>query len=76
MRHLALFALLLLAGCRNVIGPFDPRPPVRVDDPRLSIEEQQALGRQFLALPDESPLAGPPSGAARRENDVGQRLGR
>jgi hypothetical protein len=76
MRHLALVAILFLAGCRNVIGPFDPRPPVRVDDPRLSIEEQEALGRQFLALPDESSLAGPPSGAARRDNAEGRRLGR
>ena len=76
MRRLAFLTLLILAGCRNVIGPFDARPPVRVDDPRLSIEEQEARGRQFLALPDESPLAGPPSGAARRDNAEGQRLGR
>jgi len=76
MRHAFLLAIVFLAGCRNVIGPFDPRPPVRVDDPRLSIPEQEALGRQYIGLPDESPLAGPPSGAARRENDAGQRLGR
>jgi hypothetical protein len=34
-----------------------------VDDPRLSIGEQQSRGRDRWALPDESPRVAPPSGA-------------
>jgi hypothetical protein len=71
MRYAFLLAVLLLAGCRNVIGPFE-RGQVKVDDPRLSIPEQEALGRQYLSLPDESPLAGPASGAARPIVDTGR----
>ena len=62
-RHFLLF-VVLLAGCENLVGPFR-RPPTRVDDPRLSIPEQEKLGRQNLGLIDESPLAGPTSGTAR-----------
>jgi hypothetical protein len=71
MRATWLLIILLAAGCRNVVGPFE-RPQVRVDDPRLSIPEQEALGRHYLSLPDESPLAGPASGAARPIVDVGR----
>lgn len=61
MRRLYLVSVLLLAGCQNVLGPFGDRKPERVDDPLLSISEQQRRGRDRLALPDESVLA-PPTG--------------
>jgi hypothetical protein len=55
-------ALLCLAGCQNVIGPFAPRTPERVDDPHYSIAEQESRGRNRYALPDDSPRVAPPSG--------------
>jgi hypothetical protein len=64
MRRLLLLGVLLLAGCQNVAGPFARREPVRVDDPRLPISEQQRLARDRLPLPDESNKVGPHSGAA------------
>jgi hypothetical protein len=63
MRPILMLCLLLLAGCQSVSGPLQPRSPVRVDDPCLTISEQERLGRDRLALPDES--VGPTSGAAR-----------
>lgn len=51
MHRLFLAGLALLAGCQGVQGPFTARPPARVDDPWLSIEEQERRGREFLALP-------------------------
>lgn len=59
MRRLLMTSLVLLAGCQNLAGPFQARPAVRVDDPRLSIEDQEKLGRDRLALPDPAPV---PSG--------------
>lgn len=57
MRRLFLFGALLLMGCSgNLVGPFAPRPPQRVDDPLLSINEQEKRGRDRLAYPDESPV--------------------
>jgi hypothetical protein len=52
MRKLILLGILLLAGCQNVVGPLGYRRPLRVDDPNLTIEEQQRRGRDRLALPD------------------------
>lgn len=71
MRRLTLAGLLLVAGCQNVIGPFQQREPRRVDDPCLSIAEQKRLGRDRLALPESSPSAGPPTDVNPR--DVPQR---
>ena len=51
MHRLFLAGLALLAGCQSVQGPVAPRRPVRVDNPRLSIDEQERLGREYLALP-------------------------
>jgi hypothetical protein len=62
MRQLWILGAFCLIGCQNVIGPLEYRKPVRVDDPRLPIEEQQKLGRDRLSLPDNSPAVGPPSG--------------
>ena len=71
MRRCLCFALVLLAGCQNLVGPFR-RPPTKVDDPRLSISEQEKLGRQFYALPDESPEVAPHSGIVRPGADAGR----
>lgn len=53
MRRVFLLGALLLTGCQNVIGPFQSRAPQRVDDPLLSIGEQQRRGRDRLALPED-----------------------
>lgn len=47
-----LLSALLAAGCGNVVGPFAHREPERVDDPRLSIPEQERKARARLAYPD------------------------
>lgn len=57
MRCLILLVALLLAGCaNNFIGPWRRicQPPVRIDDPRLTIQEQQSLQRSRVALPEAS----------------------
>jgi hypothetical protein len=59
MHRLFVLGVLFLAGCHNVIGPFEPRKPERVDDPLLSINEQQRRGRDRLALPEESARVAP-----------------
>ena len=59
MRYILVVGIALAAGCQNVIGPFEARDPVRVDDPRLTLEEQDRLRRDRYALPDESYAAGP-----------------
>jgi hypothetical protein len=53
MRYAILLGALLLAGCQNTVGPFAPREPQRVDDPLLSIPEQQQRGRDRLSLPED-----------------------
>jgi hypothetical protein len=65
-RRVFLLALLLATGCESVRGPFAPRSPVRVDDPRLTIPEQQALGRERMGLPDNSWVLPPEAGARPR----------
>jgi hypothetical protein len=54
MRALVLLGALLLAGCQNIIGPFQHRKPERVDDPLLTIPEQEQRGRDRLAIPEMS----------------------
>lgn len=61
MRRILLAAVLALGGCCNVNGPFAARPPQRVDDPRISIAEQEVRGRDRLPLPFEVPEAMPRS---------------
>jgi hypothetical protein len=51
MRRLLLLGILLVAGCQNVLGPFQ-RPGGRVDNPCLTIGEQGRISRDRLALPD------------------------
>jgi hypothetical protein len=60
MRRLLLASLLLLAGCRTFVGPFAHRQPQRVDDPHLTIPEQEQRSRDRLALPEESATVAPP----------------
>jgi hypothetical protein len=62
MRRFVVLVALLAAGCHNVLGPFEHRRPERVDDPHLSIGEQEREGRARLALPEESRAIGPNSG--------------
>jgi hypothetical protein len=71
MPRVLLCVLVCLAGCQNLVGPWR-RTPTKVDDPRLSIAEQEALGRQHLALPEESPRLMPHSGIARPGTDAGR----
>jgi hypothetical protein len=57
MRAILLLSVLLLAGCtNNVRGPWQRicDPPRRLDDPRLTIREQEALQRSRIALPEPS----------------------
>ena len=59
MRRILLLCALFLAGCLNVTGPFKPRSPARVDDPRLSPSEQEAKARDRWAIPDAGARIGP-----------------
>jgi hypothetical protein len=59
MRRLIVLGIVLLAGCRSVVGPFEHRDPQRVDDPLLTIGEQERRGRDRLALPEYSPRVAP-----------------
>jgi|GEM_PF-2456741 len=60
--RLLLVGALFLLGCQNIVGPFQQRKPERVDDPLLTINEQQRRARDRLALPDDSPNAVPSTG--------------
>lgn len=59
MRKLIVVGALVMAGCQNIVGPFQSRPPQRVDDPLAGrvgqdrIAEQQRRGRDRLALPED-----------------------
>jgi hypothetical protein len=55
MRRIILLGVLLLAGCEGTTGPLQNRGNLNaVNDPRLSIQEQKALARDRLALPDNT----------------------
>jgi hypothetical protein len=54
MRKLVLVSMLFLTGCQNVVGPLGYRKPMRVDDPGVTIDEQQRRARDRLALPEEA----------------------
>jgi hypothetical protein len=64
--HRTLLVVLLLVcagtGCQSTGGLFQRgRPRERIDDPRLTIEEQERRGREKLAAP-EGREVGPPTG--------------
>jgi hypothetical protein len=61
MHRYLLACVLLAAGCQGVVGPFQYRPPQRVDDPRFPIDEQERRGRDRLAFPESSPRVAPPT---------------
>ncbi len=61
LRYLLLVAILAQLGCQGVVGPLQYRQPKRVDDPYLSIPEQQKLGRDQIGMPVQSWEAGPPT---------------
>jgi hypothetical protein len=63
MRRILLIILFLTTGCENLRGPLAPRSPMRVDDPSLTIPEQQARGRDRMGLPDNSSVLPPEAGA-------------
>ena len=71
MKRIVLAALVLVAGCQNLVGPFRSRPPERVDDPLYTIAEQQRRGRARLALPDDQTTLAPKTYAG--PNDVNGR---
>lgn len=60
MRRMIVVGILSLAGCQGTVGPFAHRMPQRVDDPCLTIPEQERRGRDRLSLPVESPQLAPP----------------
>jgi hypothetical protein len=62
MRRLLLLSILCLTGCNNIVGPFGQRKPERVDDPLISISEQQRRARYSLALPDDVDKVAPSTG--------------
>jgi hypothetical protein len=58
MRRLGLIGiLLLLAGCQSSTSSLGYRRPSRVDDPMLSIEEQQSRGRSRYSYIEDDRLA-------------------
>ncbi len=74
MRRLYLIATLFLCGCANLVGPFQPRQPVRVDDPRLTIGEQERNGRSYLPLPVESEAVAPTPQGLEHPGSWGSRV--
>jgi hypothetical protein len=55
MRSILYLCVAFLIGCQGVVGPRERAgDPKRFDDPRLSIPEQQQLGRDRIALPESS----------------------
>ncbi|MFL5245394.1 MAG: hypothetical protein ACJ8FY_25135 [Gemmataceae bacterium] len=55
MRRLCLLSILLLAGCQGLVGPRQRRDnPQPVNDPSLTMDEQQRRTRDRLALPEPS----------------------
>lgn len=59
MRRLLWIGVLLLSGCQ-LVGPRERKfVNERVDDPRLTLEEQERRKRELLALPEQSPNFGP-----------------
>ncbi len=61
MQRMMFVGVLLLVGCQDVVGPFEHRKAQRVDDPMLTIPEQERRARDRLPLPDDS-ITLPPSG--------------
>lgn len=57
MRRVHLLGLLVaLAGCQSTTGPLGYKKPGRVDDPMLSIPEQESRGRLRYSYVEDSRL--------------------
>jgi hypothetical protein len=55
MRRIVWVGLFVLAGCQGIQGPLQRRcRPELIDDPRVSVSEQEMRGRDRLALPEPS----------------------
>ncbi len=55
MRWIVGVALAALVGCQGIQGPWQRRcRPELIDDPRLSIAEQEKRGRDRLSFPEPS----------------------
>ncbi|HEV3203689.1 MAG TPA: hypothetical protein VGY77_04870 [Gemmataceae bacterium] len=65
MYRIFLLGILLISGCQNVVGPFSRRDNQRVDDPLLTIGEQQKKDRSRLALQESSSNVAPPTNVDR-----------
>ncbi|MFM7148508.1 MAG: hypothetical protein ACKO23_01575 [Gemmataceae bacterium] len=60
MRKWYVVGLLLLAGCAGTVGPLQRRHRTdRIDDPRLTPDQQKERERDRLPLPDASWGVGP-----------------
>jgi len=60
MRYGFLVGLLLLTGCTGTVGPLQRRHRTdRIDDPRLTPDQQKERERARLPLPDASRGVGP-----------------
>lgn len=53
VRILLLVAILTMSGCQSSGGGLGYPPPGRADDPRYSIAEQHARGRERLAIAED-----------------------
>jgi hypothetical protein len=58
MRRAFLAGFVFVAGCQGWVLPFQ-RPPGPIDNPCLTVAEQQQRARDRLALPQDSPTVGP-----------------
>jgi hypothetical protein len=59
MRRIILVGVVVLAGCADIVGPFKraQQRPEKVDNPCLTIPEQEKKGRERLALPESARVA-------------------
>ena len=60
MRRTLYLLVLLVVGCQGVSRPRErASPPPRPDNPALPTEEQRRIGRDILAVPEQSPTLVP-----------------
>lgn len=59
MRRWLILVVLTASGCCGVVGPLEPRLTTRVDDPCVTIGEQERRSRDRLALPEWNPAIVP-----------------
>ena len=73
MRRVIVLGLLLLAGCKGTVGPFQSRqrPPV---DPLFSIEEQRMRAYDRYSLPFDDRRTVPNAYIDQRQFEPGGRV--